>query len=116
LVVQFRDMLSGYSTVGLKDIKTENPIFDEKFVIRGNERDFAINLINSEIQNKFLQLGNEYYYPMMKITKDKFSLACSNFSTELYESTDYDKLIDFAIVILDNLRKLCVIQIPGLDF
>ena len=79
----------------VKKIKTDNPIFDKEFVIKTNDETFALNLLNYEMQNRLLELANEKFHPILKITKKEILLIAGSILTE---EKEYDKLIDTALL------------------
>ncbi|GEM_PF-2888497 len=90
------------------NIETGNHIFDDKFIVKGNDRDFTLNLLQSEIQEKLLELENKYNYPIVKLRKNKFILMLRNY---LFEEKEYDELVDITLMFLDRLRLLGCIDI-----
>ena len=89
----------------MHNIQTGNPSFDNKFVVKGNEESFVLNILKSEIQSKLLEI--DYYYPVVELTKNKFIFTIQSL---IFEDEEYDKVIDTALILLDRLRGLACIE------
>jgi len=87
--------------VGIHKMEVDNSNFNNKFVIKTNDKDFSCNLLNHEVQEKLMDLEANSFFPVLKITKDTFSLTSRN---SLDNEEEYDKLIDASLFVLDKLR------------
>ena len=87
--------------VGIHKMEVDNPKFNDKFMIKTNDKDFSYNLLNHEVQGKLIDLQDNSFFPVLKITKDTFILVSRNC---LDNEEEYDKLIDTSMLVLDKIR------------
>jgi len=106
LLLTARSQYQGF-TFGVKKIKVDNSNFNEIFIIKSNNESFTTLLLNYDIQNRLLDLANNNYNPMIKITKNVFTFASQSI---LYKEEEYDKIIDFCLLFLDKFRNFGLIE------
>lgn len=96
------------SLLGLKNFETLSNDFNEKFIVKTNDEAIAVNILKYDIQNLLLDLESEYFYPVVNITNKEFLLVAHN---RLNDEKEYDALIDTALLFLNRLKGLGLIDL-----
>lgn len=89
--------------LGMKKFEIGPVVFNNKFIVKGNEESFAINFLKKDVIDKLLYLEGKFFYPIIKINKKELQVIAQN---RLYGEEEYDELINFTITLLDRLRLL----------
>jgi hypothetical protein len=87
--------------LGLKDIQTYNPEFDEAFVISGNDESLLPSVLDHEVQYALLQLKDKN--PQVYVSNDQFKLIVVGVPKEEHE---YDLIIDSGLTILKRIKEV----------
>jgi len=88
--------------IGLeKEIEIDSDYFDNKFVIRGNNRDLIRNLLDYRIQERIIDI--EYLFPTVSISNGEIEVTVNMI---LGSEEKIEKLIDLVVSILDRLDEL----------
>ncbi len=98
----------------LKKVKTGQPEFDSKFIIRAKEKEFIRSLLTPKIQSELLELGAkhglEVRFLSKKLSNAKNSIKKFRFGIFiehlLTENQDYERLIETAIMFYEQMEKL----------
>jgi len=109
LIISYRNRMTQINReflFGVKKLQLGNINFDAMFEIKSNDEVFTQNLINSEIQNKLIELLNNNFKPVLRISKKRFTFICLSWLSE----DDYNDLVDISLMFLDRMRLLGVIQ------
>ena len=86
-------------TLGMKDIQIGFHSFDDAFMIKGSDEYMTTRLLPIEVQNKLLELRS--FRPLLSLAGHKFSIRIPKI---LSIEDDYERLIETALVFLENLR------------
>jgi hypothetical protein len=87
--------------LGKQDIQIGSSEFDEKFMIKGTDEHFVINLLTSNIQDKLLSL--RVYGPTVTLENNELKV---NVPRVLKTDEAYDLLIDTILIIIDRLIEI----------
>ena len=88
--------------IGLeREIEIDSDYFDNKFVIRGNNRDLIRNLLDYRIQERIIDI--EYLFPTVSISNGEIEVTVNMI---LGSEEKIEKLIDLVVSILDRLDEL----------
>lgn len=87
--------------LGMQDIQLGSSEFDDKFMIKGNDSYFVINLLNYRVQDKLLAIRK--YKPVVTIKNTQLMV---NVPRVLRSEVAYDHLIEAAFVIVDRLEEI----------
>ena len=88
--------------IGLEnEIEIDSDYFDNKFVIRGNNRDLIRNLLDYRIQERIIDI--EYLFPTVSISNGEIEVTVNMI---LGSEEKIEKLIDLVVSILDRLDEL----------
>jgi len=102
VVIYKESIVSGLGKlVGMQDIQIGSDEFDKEFIIRGDDEQFVINLINYGIQNKLLGIKKEK--PHVSIVGNSLDVYVQIF---LKNEESYDQLIDIALAFVDRIKEL----------
>ncbi len=88
-------------TLGMKDLQSGNPEFDEAFIIQGGDETMVRNFLNVGIQYKLLLLKGSN--PKVTILKNSFELSISEFCPS--EPT-LDNLIETAGLFINQMSEV----------
>lgn len=93
--------LFGIGRVFGRDVKVNNPAFDEAFIIKGSDETMVLHFLTSAVQAKLLDLKDSNFNLEITHKKLKFS-----FPKLLKERHEYDVLIETGTMMIDRLKEL----------
>ena len=88
-------------TLGMKEIHIGYDYFDRRFIIKGDNEQFATNLLTPTIQDRLLSLYSHH----VRLVLDHGDLKVK-VPEKLKKEEDCDLLIDTALLIVDRLDEL----------
>jgi len=94
-------MFSIGKSFDIKEFQVGYDLFDDRFVIKGNDEQFVLNMLTPSIQDRLLSL-RPYH---IRLTLDHNHLNL-NIPRQLKKEEDCDLLIDTALLIVDRLDEI----------
>lgn len=95
-------------TYGLDKLETGNTTFDRSFGIQTNDKRFAIEFMDSDMQSLMLALNDSLKWPpQISVSLGELELRSNYISID---SADFDAIADGFITMIERLSKM---QIEG---
>ena len=88
----------GIGTVFGQDVKVNDPLFDEAFVVQGSDEAALLELLTPDIREKLLIIKD--LNPQVEIKADKLQIKIAKI---LIEYEQYDHLIDCGLAIIKKI-------------
>lgn len=87
--------------LGMQDIQIGSSEFDDRFMIKGNDEVFALNLLTYRVQDKLLVLRK--FKPMVSLEENQLMVTVPRV---LKKEEEVDLLIETAFTIIERLEEI----------
>ena len=87
--------------LGMQDIQIGTSDFDDRFMIKGNDEYFVVQLLTYNVQDKLLALRKNR--PVVSLEHNQFMI---NVPKVLKAEEEYNLLIDTALLLIDRMKGM----------